>query len=143
MPTVTRTVAKGIPPRVRSPSKSKKKSALKRPTKPAKKHHKRNASASGDDESEKTSESDGSEPKPKKKKRAKRQRLEESDSEVEIVDDGAEPEPLVEEVREDDPARLSSDEVSKTPHWNGIDSHNVRRMGLTIINVAETSKKGQ
>jgi len=122
MSTITRAIAKGIPPRVRSPGgKTKKKSALKPSTKPAPKHHKRNAQ---DDESEETSDNE-SEPKAKKKC-SKRRRTEESpQSEVEVVD-GAEPEPLVEEVEEDDP-----------------EIYNTRGMGSMTVNVATNSEKNQ
>jgi len=122
MSAVTRAIAKGIPPKVHEPGKTKKKSAPKPSTKPAPKHHKRNATESSNDKSEGISDIE-SKPKAKKKKRTKQRRTEESpqpDSEVEIVD-GAAPEPLVEEVEEDDP-KIYGDEVSSNPSlkWHAL-----------------------
>src|SRR6266545_4375759 len=112
MPTVTRTLAKGIAPRVRSP-KNKKKSALNHSsTKLGPQKNKRKASESDSDNDESLSDSD---PKPKqKRKAAKCQRTDEPESEIETVD-AAEPEPIVEEV-EINPD--SDDEVSQTPYRN-------------------------
>jgi hypothetical protein len=110
MPTITRTVAKGIAPRVRSPARPKKKPSASKHSAP--KNNKRQKSQSNDD----TDSSEDSDPKPKKgpKKAAKRQRIDISDAEsgIEIVDQ-AEPEPVVEEV-EDNPD-LPDDEVSAIP----------------------------
>ena len=108
MSVVTRAIAKGIPPRVRSPGKTKKKAVPKPSKKPAPKHNKRNASEGSNDESEESNHELEQNQKAGKKY-TKRQHIE---PDVEMVDD-AEPEPLVEEVEEDDPA-LSSNEVSSS-----------------------------
>jgi hypothetical protein len=82
MPTVTRTVAKGIPPRLRSPA---------RPAK-GKTKNKRKAIDSNADER------DGSEPEPRSKKRGNKRRREvSSDNDVEMVSD-TDPEPIVEHI---------------------------------------------
>ena len=100
MPTVTRTVAKGIPPRTHLPPKPKNDS------------RKRQASDSGDDESSEGSELDDARPKAKAKKH-KRQRKAtvESEEEVESVDDTTEPRRAEVEEVDDGPGS----EVSTNP----------------------------
>jgi hypothetical protein len=113
-PTITRTLAKGIAPRICSPlrKRSRKNTTSKR--KSAQKRHRKNDSESGDEESEETRATDDSEHKPKGKKPTKRRRAEESKSKAELVD-GAEPEPVVEEVEEHGPTLSGDDEVSTCP----------------------------
>ena len=111
--TVTWTLTKGIPPRVRSP-KTKKKSALKHSgTKqvPPKKHK---ASQSDNDSSDETSSKSGdSNSKPKqKRKTAKCQHKEEPESDTETVD-GAKPEPIVEEVEQNPMMRFIQNTILK------------------------------
>jgi len=154
MPTTTWTLAKGIPPRIRSPPcKGGGKKAAQPKTAP--KHHKRHASESGNEEclSDDTPESHSEKPKPKQKgkKHAKRHctkepEEEDDDDEVEEVEeveevDGAEPKPEVEEV--DDLTLSGINKVSNIPDWSGMDLHNARRMGSMIINMAETSENSQ
>lgn len=109
MPLTTRTVAKGIPPRLHQP-KSKGKAANARTSKP-KKSGKRAAS-----ESELESESEDSEPVKKKTNRKKRQRVDiASEAEVELVHENAEPaEKEVEEADAGgDGGQDNQEEVSK------------------------------
>jgi hypothetical protein len=105
--TVTRRVAKGIPPRVRSPPRTKKKPIPKKVGKNLKRH----ASESSDEEV-KQPNSGNSVPKATKKinKKHKRQRIEEPEEEEEIIDENVEP--PIEDV-EDVDAERSGDEVSK------------------------------
>ena len=144
MPTTTRTLMKGIPPRIRSPPRKgggKKAAQLKS----APKNHKRHASESGDEESpnEDTSDSENPKLKQKGKKPAKwrctgefGEEEAEVEEEVEQVDDAV-PEPEVEEV---DDSASSGDKVSNIPNWSGMDLHNARRMDSMSINMAETSE---
>jgi hypothetical protein len=110
MPLSTRTIAKGIPPRVRSPPRKasqKKKAASGK--KRGRKSRKRHASDSDDDEDD----SDVSQHKAKVTKR-RRKDVEESDSTLEEIDDGEPPQAAVEDV-DATPNEPSSDaEVS----WN-------------------------
>lgn len=93
MPTKTRALAKGVPPRLRSPAKSKKQ------LRKSNKKRKKNPTGSSD-ESE-SSESDDARPKAKVKKHAKRHRT--SGVEIESVDEDAEPpRKEVEEILDDD-----------------------------------------
>jgi len=100
MPIVTRTVAKGIAPRVRSPGPSNaKKKATKDSTQSAQLHHKRK----GSDSDESVSESDEDLKciqKQNWKRHAKRQRREPSTS-VEVIPSDTEREALSEEVVDD------------------------------------------
>ena len=80
--TVTRRAAKGIPPRVRSPPKAKRKAIPKKVGKDLKRH----VSESSDDESEQPS-SDDLRPKVKK---AKRHHTDELEEEEEIIDGNVE-----------------------------------------------------
>ena len=129
MPTVTWTIAKGIPPRTHLPPKAKKNGC------------KRNANESSADESER-SDSDDVGPKAKAKKH-KRQCIIMVDSkeDPESVDDTAEP--VREEVKEvNDQNDKPSGTVSTNLQWNGMDSHNLhRRMVLTTINRVKSSKR--
>ena len=105
MPTVTRTIAKGILPRLRSPARpakgKTKKAVLKR---------------KAVDSDADTDESDGSDPTPRSKKRTKKRRQEVSpDNDVEIVD--TDPEPNVEEVDDDEGSSCDDSEVSTTPFF--------------------------
>ncbi len=141
MPTATRTLAKGIPPRVHTP-KTKRKSALKHSsTKPVPLKSKRKASKIDNDSGDETSSKSGdSDPKPKqKRKAAKRRRTEEPESDMEIVD-GAEPEPMVEEVERDPD---SDDEVGTKHHIEMSGSHSNRATGLITINEVKTFTKNQ
>jgi len=124
MPTTTRTLTKGIPPRIHSPPC---KGGGKKTAQPkmAPKHHKRHASESSNEEcpSDDAPESHSENPKPKQKgkKHAKwcctkePEDEEDNDDEVEEVEevDGAEPEPEVEEV--DDLTLSGINEVSNIP----------------------------
>jgi hypothetical protein len=113
MPSVTRTIAQGIPARVRSPAKTSRKSTAKKTGKNSgQKSHKRNASEDSDDETDKASDSDDSEPRPKKRKAAKRQRTEDQQSEV--VNSPELPSERVEEV-DGEPELTSGNEVSTNP----------------------------
>ena len=103
--TVTRRAAKGIPPRVRSPPKAKKKPVPKKVDKNLKQH----ASESSDKEVE--PDSDNSVPKATKRRHDKRQRIEESEEEEEIIDENVEP--PIEDVEDVDAERSGDDEVSR------------------------------
>jgi hypothetical protein len=103
--TVTRRAARGIPPRVRSPPKAKKKPIPNKVGKNLKWH----ASESGDEEVE--PESDNSVPKVTKKRYEKRQQIEESKEEEEIIDENVEP--PIEDVEDVDTERSGDDEVSR------------------------------
>lgn len=113
MPIVTRTVAKGIAPRVRSPGPSNaKKRVTKDSTQSAQHHHKRK----GGDSDESVSESDDEDLKrvKKRKRHAKRQRREPSTSDVEVIPSDTEREVLSEEVV-DKPNPGDSDKVRRKP----------------------------
>jgi hypothetical protein len=100
MPIVTRTVAKGIAPRVRSPGPSKAKpKATKDSTQSAQHHHKRKGGDSDESVSE-VSGSDDENPKRvrNRKKHAKRQRREPSNSDLEVIPSDTEHEAPSEEV---------------------------------------------
>ena len=101
MPTVTQTVAKGIPPRPHLPAKPKKQNSRKR-----------QAGDSSDDESEpEGSELDDPTPKAKANKHKRpRKVMVESEEEVESVDDTTKPGKDIEEV-DDEPGN----EVSTNP----------------------------
>jgi len=103
--TVTRRAAKGIPPRVRSPPRAKKKPVPNKVGKNLKRH----ASESSDEEVE--PDSDNSVPKATKKRYDKRQRIEESEEEQEIIDENVEP--PIEDVEGVDAERSGDDEVSR------------------------------
>ncbi|KAF8173117.1 hypothetical protein BJ912DRAFT_859601 [Pholiota molesta] len=113
MPSITRTIAKGIAPRLHEPKGKAKARALaqgkekKARTIKSSKHHKRLASdGSESEENSNGSDSDDSDSEPKKKKKStKRRRIEESEAEIEIVDEDGEP--LVEEVDDVDHSQLS------------------------------------
>jgi hypothetical protein len=110
MPITTRTIKKGIPPRLHKP---KSKPHPKKPN--LKKGRKRDAS---DDDEE--PESDGSELEAKKaKKKASKRRRTESEDDVEVIEDDVQPEQEIEDVdvengREDEPT--DEQEVSSTIH---------------------------
>ena len=130
MPTVTRTLAKGIAPRTHLPPKAKKKDSRKR-----------NANEESSNDESETSDSDDARPKAKAKKHKRRRVITvESEEEPEHVDDMTEPQR--EEVEEvDDQNDEPGGKVSTTPQWNGVDSHNFhRRMVLTTINGVKSSK---
>jgi hypothetical protein len=104
MPTVTRTVAKGIPPRVRSPAtKRGKKVGKEKGLGVAKK---RKATTDIEDESSDSGERTGSpSPKGKKGKRGPKRRREvdhPSDDEIEVVENASKPPPEIEEVNDTD-----------------------------------------
>ena len=103
--TITRNTARGIPPRVCSPPRAKKKPI---PNKVGKtpKHH---ASESEGEEVENT-DSDASVPKAMKRRSGKQQRIEES-KEEEIVDRNVEP--PIEDVDDVDTEQSVDDEVSR------------------------------
>ena len=103
--TITRRAARGIPPRVRSPPKAKKKPIPNKVGKNLKRH----VSESGDEEVE--PESDNSVPKATKKRYEKWQQIEESEEEEEIIDENVEP--PIEDVEDVDAERSSDDEVSR------------------------------
>jgi hypothetical protein len=111
MPTVTRTVALGIPPRLRSPAKQKKRRAKKVHNEKVVKSCKRKVTDIDDEpsESEENSESDSPKEKSRKKKRQRTIPLS-SDEEMEVVDNAPKPLPVVEEV--DD---MDVDSVSNNP----------------------------
>jgi len=139
MPTLTRTIAKGIPSRVRSP-KTKKKSAPKHSsTKSALKKDKRKVDQSDNDSSDETSPESG-DSNPKKRRAAKRQRTEEPTSDTEMVDDG-ELRPMVEEVKKNPDL---NDEVSTKHCLTGMsDSRSGRGMGSMTINKVKTFMSNQ
>ncbi|KAF8190134.1 hypothetical protein BJ912DRAFT_1022250 [Pholiota molesta] len=90
MPTITRTIARGIPPRTHEP-KTKGKAKARGNGRPANtvkssQRRKRHASEGSESEGSEGSDSSESEPKAKKKKPTKRQRIEEIESEVEVVE---------------------------------------------------------
>ena len=135
--TVTRRAAKGIPPRVRSPPRAKRKPAPKQ----AGINLKRHASESSDDEREHWSDSDDSRSREKQKRHGKRRCTEKSEEEEEIVDEEADAERSVEEV-EDIQDEQSGDEVSRLESPATVYSCNSSlMMGLTTINVVKPSKK--
>jgi len=104
--TVTRRAAKGIPPRVRSPPRAKRKPVPKQ----ADKNLKRHASESGDDEREQPNSEDSG-PKEKEKRHGKRRRTEESEEEEDIIDVDAEV--SIEEVDDVEAEQSGDGEVSK------------------------------
>jgi hypothetical protein len=113
MPIVTRTVAKGIAPRVRSPGLGNaKKRATKDTTQLAQHHHKRK----GGDSDESVNESDDEDFKhvKKRKRHAKWQHREPSTSDVEVILSDTEREALSEEVV-DEPNPGDSDKVCRKP----------------------------
>jgi hypothetical protein len=96
MPLITRTVAKGIPPRVRPPARKGKRKVV---TVKTKEKRKRDSDDENSDDIN-TSNSDSSNLRnPKKKKKRRSKHSDEEESEVEMVED----EPEVEMV-EDEPA---------------------------------------
>jgi len=103
--TVTRRAAKGIPPRVRSPPRTKQKPVPKN----APKNHKRHASESGNDESE---EYDSDTLGPKAHLKGKKRRRTEEPDEEEIVDEEEE-EPPMEEVEDVNGEQSGGNEVSR------------------------------
>ena len=127
MPTITWTIAKGIPSRSHLPPKPKKQNNCKR-----------QAGDSSDDESKpEGSELDDPTPKAKANKHKwPRKVMVESEEEVESVDDTTKPGKDAEEV-DDEPGN----EVSTNPQWHGIDSHNHRMTVLTSTNMVKSSKK--
>ena len=138
MPTVTRTIAKRIPPKVHS-LKTKKKSAPKHSsTKSALKKDKRKADQSGNDSSNETSPESG-DSDPKTRRAAKRQRTEEPTSNTETVDDG-ELGPMVEEVEKNPD---SNDEVSTKYLTGMLNSRSGRGMGSMTINEVKTFTSNQ
>ena len=122
MPTVTRTVAKGIPPRLRSPKQKQKGSAKKVHNEKVAKNLKRKVATDSDEESSESGESSDL-PRERRKKKNKRQRTtplsSDSDEEVEVVNNASKPLPVVEEVDdmpEVEPVQSDdSDPVSKNP----------------------------
>jgi hypothetical protein len=113
MPTITRTVALGIPPRLRSPAKQKKRRAKKVHHEKVVKSRKRKVTDS-DDESSENSESDSPKEKSRKKKRQRTISLS-SDEEMEVVDNASKPLPAVEEVDDMDVEPTACDSVSNNP----------------------------
>jgi hypothetical protein len=114
MAITTRTVAKGVPPRVHEPKKPRAKKANTATGKPSRKPgHKRRVSQLETDEEE--TSSDDSEPKRKNKQNSKRRQTEESEAEEELVEEDVDGlDKGVENV--DDPGGESvpdADEVSK------------------------------
>jgi len=149
MPSVTRTVAKGIVPRKHEPGRptKRKPSANKAGKKKVAPNLKRHATESDDDQSEERSDSEDSEPKAKtqRKSRTKRQRQDLSEEEEEVVDDDAD-EPEVEEIEDmDNQPEISDGNVISTnpPHSYTVDSHVHRMTGLMTINVVRTCKKSR
>jgi len=115
MPTVTRTVAKGIPPRKRSPAKPKHKAKASK----SRKNLKRQVDSNNDKSPSETSNSEDSEPKAKKKRLTKRQRKESSEEVVEVDNPTKWP---VEEV-EDIGTTSDDNSISVTPTEMEKDSH--------------------
>ena len=103
--TVTRRAARGIPPRVRSPPKAKKKPVPNKVGKNLKQH----ASESGDEEVE--PKSNNSVPKATKKRYEKWQWIKESKEEEEIINENVEP--PIEDVEDVDAEQSGDDEVSR------------------------------
>jgi hypothetical protein len=120
MTLTTRNAFKGIPPKVRSPSRKEKKTVLLK----TKEKRKRNLN---DDESSSS-------------KKKKKTNMESSESEVEMVDDDDEPEPMPEEIDDDE---LSAFEVSNIAniHSYGLHSQYSREMALTNINKENILKR--
>ncbi len=115
MPTVTRTVALGIPARLRSPAKQKKRRAKKVHNEKVVKSCKRKVTDIDDESSdEENSESDSPKEKSRKKKRQRTIPLL-SDEEMEVVDNAAKPLPVVEEVDDMDVEPTACDSVSNNP----------------------------
>src|SRR6266545_3658530 len=115
MPITTRTIAKGVPPRVHKP-----KGKAKQQTKQAHTSRKRVASESEGEELE-----DETEPRAKKKRNTTHRQIEESESEVELIEENAQP--PEEEVESVDETRGSEEvpdeqEVS-TGHLFERDTH--------------------
>jgi hypothetical protein len=99
MPNITRTLAKGIPPRLRQPKPAAKKQNKKKDAADisrAKQSKKRVANCDSDEEDE-SSESDTVKKKPTKKRRTHHEEPE-AENEVEMVDNVEPPEPEAEEV---------------------------------------------
>ncbi len=101
MPTVTRNVAKGIPPRQRSPARAAKGKAKKS----VPKAHKRKATESDADDSD---SGQSSEAKPRAKKRHKRRQEASSEQELEVVDSA--PEASIEEVEDENAGSSTSND---------------------------------
>jgi hypothetical protein len=116
MPITTRTIAKGVPPRVHEPKGKAKPRVKKANTSTAKPSLKRVASESEDEELE-----NGSEPRLKKKQNTTHQPIEESESDIEVEENTGPPE---EEVEDLDETHASSDvqEVS-AGHQFKTDTH--------------------
>lgn len=116
MPTVMHTVALGIPPRLRSPAKQKKRRGKKVHNEKVVKSCKRKVTDIDDEssESEKNSESDSPKEKSRKKKRQRTISLS-SDEEMEVVDNAPKPLPAVEEVDDMDVEPIACDSVSNNP----------------------------
>jgi hypothetical protein len=93
MPTVTRNVAKGIPPQQRSSAGAAKRKAKK----PVPKAHKRKATESDANNSD---SGHGSEAEPRAKKRRKRRQEPSSKQELEVVDSASEA--AIEEIEDDE-----------------------------------------
>ncbi len=90
MPITTRTVAKGIPPRVHEP-----KGKAKQPTKPklttkSKRRHKQVSEEELESE-EGSSSPDNLEPRVKSKRKIKKRRIEDSEAEAELIEDNVDP----------------------------------------------------
>jgi hypothetical protein len=116
MAIMTRTIAKGVPPRLHKPKKPRARKANTTTGKPSHKQgHKRGVSQLETEEDE--TSSDDSEPKRKNKRNSKRRQSEESEAEEELVEEDVDP--LDKEVENvDDPGGEGvpdADEVSKDP----------------------------
>jgi hypothetical protein len=111
MPTITRTVAKGIPPRTRSPARRNKRNKAGKKKAIPKKNHKRHAATESDDENE-TTDPENLAPEAKSQRRSNKRRREGS-VEVEVVGDEAD-ESQVEEIEDTvtQPALSDGNEVS-------------------------------
>ena len=117
MPITTRTIAKGVPPRVHEPKSKAKKQAARKQAHTTKQSHKRVVSESEGKELEAETE-----PRAKKKQR---QQIEEPESEIELVEENAQPaEEEVENVDETCASEEVPDEQEvSTVHLSDRDTH--------------------
>jgi len=149
MPSTTRTIAKGIPPRLHDPKPKGKPHTKKSNTKTVRTQGSRKRATrdsddeSGPDEGEDSSSDESESARRAKKKAGKRRRVDISDSEMEIVDDNERPGKVVEEVDDgvNDEQPPDEQEVSLSPTTSLLDSPYPRTMVSMTTNVEPTFKK--
>jgi hypothetical protein len=108
MPTVTRTVAKGIPPRQRTPANSKHKAKASKTRK-----NKRQLDSSDDESVSEASDSEESAAKAKKKRPTKRRRKESSEEVEEVENSSQRPVEEVGDLSDDNGVSVTSTEMTK------------------------------